>query len=494
MNNDLINRYRDGKITIFDLVANYDKCTSVNNKEEGVVYTPKYIADYIVELVNPDKNETILEPSVGHGVFLFSLIEFMVRKYKMDIQEVKVWFEKYVIAVDFNQDTVEELKFIIRLYFSKQGVFNIDLKNIFVADALFHKFNNIDVVIGNPPYIRSRYIDGVYLKKLKNNFTSCELGNIDIYYAFMERFSELSKRFSFIVPNSYMSNNSAKNLRNVIKDKVNKIIDFKDELIFKNARTYTSIFLITNEKSDYVYYSNSLKEKPSKFNKSGWSDNGWFFSQGLSSEKLTKDELSDISITGSIATLRDNIFIMKNPIVEGGFYKIERNGKEYFIEQAICVDLLKITKPDEVNYIIYPYQGGKVIDENYFKNNYPSAYAYLMDMRSELDKRDKGKVDKYEAWYAYGRKQSLNIKSNSYYLFVPKMSNQGLDLELKEISNKFLIVSGYVIQSDNKELMIKIKEKLNSELFFDYLKSNGKVWAGKPPYYSLTLNQLKFFL
>ena len=83
-------------------------------------------------------------------------------------------------------------------------------------------------------------------------------------------------------------------------------------------------------------------------------------------KKILKQS-SDFNIMGSIATLRDSIYILKNPVIEGDFYKIQKGEKTYLVEKDICIDLIKITKPDEKNYIIYPYHNGKIIDVSRFQ-------------------------------------------------------------------------------------------------------------------------------
>ena len=74
--------YKNNKITLFKTIENLDthNYTVEEIKENGIVYTPKYIADYIVSILDIKEEETVLGPSVGHGGFIFSLIEQMKTK------------------------------------------------------------------------------------------------------------------------------------------------------------------------------------------------------------------------------------------------------------------------------------------------------------------------------------------------------------------------------------------------------------------------------
>jgi hypothetical protein len=489
-----IKKFEQEEIDIFELVLLFDKGNDVKNKEDGIIYTPKYIADYIVGLVNPKKEDMVLEPSVGHGIFLFSLIDFMEKKYEMTATELKYWFESKVIASDINEKSIYELKLILNAFFKKKNIENIKYDNIFIADALFFDFKNIDIVIGNPPYIRTKNLDENYLKKLRENYKSCLTGNVDIYYAFIEKFSKISDKFSFIVPNSYITNNSAQKLRKIINGRIEKIIDFKEKLIFQNARTYTSIFLITRKTTDNLIYSNSINVSGTLISKKEMNNEKWIFNKEKRNSFISKEEMKELSVISGIATLRDKIFILKNPEEDEKHYKKNYNNKNYYIEKSICIDFFKLTKEKEKSFIIYPYKNKKVIPEEVLKDDYPNAYEFLSDCKKELNKRDKGKTEKYESWYAYGRKQGLNIKQNSNYLFIPIMTNKMLNTEIKKIEDKFLIASGFCIQSENYNLLLKISEEINSVRFFQFLEREGKPWPGKKVYYTLSANQLKDFI
>ena len=96
----------------------------------------------------------------------------------------------------------------------------------------------------------------------------------------------------------------------------------------------------------------------------------------------------------------------------------------YPIEKTLCKDIVNSNKlnsekalVDLVHKAIFPYvidKSGKavLIKEEIIQAKYPCAYSYLQSQRETLDKRDKGKVGDYPAWYAYGRTQSLECHVN----------------------------------------------------------------------------------
>lgn len=493
-------KYKNKEITLIETIKLLDLANKTNDKKnEGVIYTPQYISDYIVEQLNYDPSKTILEPSVGHGVFVFSLINYIEKNFKLNGEQLKNWFEEKVFCFDINKKNIEDLKELLSIYFQKKGINNLSFKNIFIDDTLFFDFDKkFDFSFGNPPYVRTKNLNEKYLKEIRNKYKSCKTGNIDIYYAFMELMNNISTTSCFIVPNSYIYNTSAKSLRENILPNIDSIIDFKDKLIFENAKTYTSIYkTIKNKKEKTISYSEDINRPFIKFSKDNLNNKQWFFSELNDRDQNKKSIVELYDCYGSIATLKDKAYIIENPnIIESGneLYFIKNyNGVEYKIEANICIDFYKITKMNNKYKIIYPYQFGAIMNENYLKDNFPHAYIYLNAIRGDLDKRDKGKVDKYENWFAYGRKQGLKEKKHAYYLFLPLMASKEYKCIKIKHTNNFMITSGFVLGFDSENELDIVQKELESGRFFDYIKIKGKTWAGKEPYYSFTKTHLKDF-
>jgi len=122
------------------------------------------------------------------------------------------------------------------------------------------------------------------------------------------------------------------------------------------------------------------------------------------------------------------------------------------------------------------------------QDNFPFAYNYLLSKRAILGKRDKGKALKgYEVWYAYGRKQSMDI--HAYKLFFPHICENPrfvicMDLDL-------LFYNGIAIVSNDLEKLQLIKKVLESRLFNRYIKNTAKDYASG--FISLSKNYLKNF-
>lgn len=495
---DIFKRYKEEDINIENVIQILNEENTTNDKKnEGVIYTPGYIAEYIVENLNYNIKGTIIEPSVGHGIFVFKLIEYVEKNFKLSNEELKKWFEEKVYCFDINDKNIEDLKKLLDLFFAKKNIYNVSYKNIIKADTLFYSFNfKFDYSFGNPPYIRVKNIEENYLKKLKNNYLSCSKGNIDIYYAFMELMINISKISSFIVPNSYISNKSGFNIRNIMKKRVDKIIDFKNEIIFKEARTYTSIYRIIEDNTDEILYSNSISQEGKKLKKNILNDEAWNFNQKSFEKFFNKEE--DYSIYSSIATLKDKAYIIENTneieISGKKFYEKIYNGKVFNIEKEACVPLYKLTKLKNDMKIIFPYDKDfKIINEKDIIEKYPKLSNYLFEVKEELLMRDKGKVEKYESWYAYGRKQGVKTLKENYFLFIPLMINSDSKFKIIEKDSFFLITSGFSIGLKSIEEANNLLDYFNKN-FFNFIEVYGKIWPGKKPYYSFSKLALEKFL
>ena len=83
------------------------------------------------------------------------------------------------------------------------------------------------------------------------------------------------------------------------------------------------------------------------------------------------------------------------------------------------------------------------------------AYEYLLLKKEVLLKRDKNKTQKYSAWYAYGRTQSLQMPK--YNLFFQKFANSPLKCVICD--NPYLLLyNGVAFVSDSEEKLLVVKK------------------------------------
>ena len=488
--------YESGSLTIYEVIKHFDDLTSAKNKE-GVVYTPGYIADAMVEKVKPTPDQKTIEFCVGHGVFVFALLLYF-KKNKVSKDQVVSFLKNNLFAHDISEDSIVEFKEILSIFMKKEfGITSFEVPNVFAKNSLEYikGKHSFDLSLGNPPYIRFQNLQKKDRTFLQKNFKSCKSGNVDIYFAFLELASKISKKSIHIVPNSFLKNKSAQNLRHTLKDTISYLKDFKSFQVFSTVGVYAAI-IGTDQNPENKTFEFEFDKSKETIEKSFLTKEDWNLENiallktiGSKAHKM----LNKADFFSGLATLADGVFILKQPLKDG-FVKITVDEKEFSIEEGILKKYLKVSKVKSKQdlkkftyQIIYPYDSdGKIIDEAKFKKDFPGAYAYLSHFKTKLNNRDKGKVENYDAWYAYGRRQGFPAKYKGSVVVIPGMISKSSNYITLENSEDYLFGSGYLLAPKKGFALKDLIKVLSEPAFLSYVSVTGKVWKGKEghDYYS----------
>ncbi len=110
-----------------------------------------------------------------------------------------------------------------------------------------------DVVIGNPPYVRSITLKNAnteFWNYLKANFKTASYKEFDIYACFTEKGVNLSScRLGYILPNKFVTAQFARPMRKLLTVNriLDEIIDFNAYQIFDDVTTYTCLMFLDPE-------------------------------------------------------------------------------------------------------------------------------------------------------------------------------------------------------------------------------------------------------
>ena len=146
-------------------------------KENGVVYTPKEMADYVAtEMLKYRRTEfkdriNILDPAVGRGELLIAMINAVAD------QELPIHAVGYETDEDVAKNTEALLK---ELYPSAEIEIRIGDFLEAVEQGTAEKY---DLVIANPPYIRTQIMGSEKAQMIAEKMQLT--GRVDIYYAFL---------------------------------------------------------------------------------------------------------------------------------------------------------------------------------------------------------------------------------------------------------------------------------------------------------------------
>jgi hypothetical protein len=443
---------------IFNLSSKFEK-NEYLIKNQGVVFTQKHICEKIIKMCEPKITDVICEPSVGKGSFVFSLLEYFRNIHTLD--EIVYFVEHNLYCYEIDQNFIDEYKYLLKQYMISLGYNNDFNINVYCEDFLFCD-KTFDLVIGNPPYIKIQNLNKNYLEKLKLYYKSLNNGSVDIYYAFIEKALSLSKKFSFIIPNSFIKNKSGKIIRILLNDRIKHIYDFKSEHVWQNISTYNCIILVDDVSSKINY---ETKQDNINILKSDIVDNKWSFLYESDNKNKLKDLINYYNC--ELATLKDKIYLIDYCDDE---YCYKNN---YKIEKSACQKLIKATKNrnfSDHKWIIYPY--------NINLDDCPLLKKYLLDNKNNLMLRDSGKIKDSE-WYLYGRKQGLLKHRIGKRIIIPKLFNKNDGLYHIDIpdDDNCVMFSGILLDIP-EENYNKVLSIIKSVDFYNYCENNNNVMSG----------------
>lgn len=455
----------------------------------GQYFTPKVVADFMIDLADISANSKILEPSCGEGVFL-----------------------KLLQDKGFNNLTAYEIDEDLA-----QDFFNVRYES-FVSATIDEKF---DLIIGNPPYIRWKNLEEHLKQELSLNPIWNKYFNslCDYLYIFILKSIDLlneNGQLIFICPEYWMNTTHSVTLRNymVANGYFEEIYHFNETPIFEKVTVSIVIFKFIKGKTE------NQKIKVAKF----------YANQKLTTETLNKlkfqQELKDAEylsvsqfkqnerwllqtdeVRNELKILETNcvkktqntlLNLFNNSVLEfntiGDFFDIG-NGLVSGLDKAFQVNGHTLNEQERnatINVIkakdLKPYFTENItkyifikdgLRETEFQKTYPNFYNHFQKHKEDLEKR-----------YQYNRKinywewvflRNFNLFSkDEKRIFVPCK---------ERISNKnhfrFALVDEGVFptqdvtaifkKSNTKESIEYVLAYLNNPIIFDWLKCNGIV-------------------
>jgi type I restriction-modification system DNA methylase subunit len=285
---------------------------AVNRKEQGIYYTPTWVADYIVKFAIGEALKRkgakadrlrVLDPACGSGTFLLRAFDHMRRarnptgasvqaRFDPETSERLVGLRTSVLTdnlfgVDLDARAVEiaQLNLMIRAAESRHRLptleRNVRVGNSVVADPSVDsraldwakafpevmKQGGFDVIVTNPPYIRIQNLGAPEVEYFGKSFKAD--WNYDIYTVFVQQAWELLREggvAGFILPNKFLNANYGESLRTFLAERgaILRLMDFRDYQVFEDATTYTCLLFLRKGKArrEFTFASLTAESDP----------------------------------------------------------------------------------------------------------------------------------------------------------------------------------------------------------------------------------------
>lgn len=221
-------------LAIPKLTKRYGEVTE--SKASGVTYTPRELADFVADqmLAIADlprgRPVRVLDPAVGHGELLHCLLARLP-------DEVEVYgFETDAAALAVAASRLTDDYPLARINLIEGSFLDHVLDDF--SDGLFSRGETYDLIIANPPYVRTQIIGAARAQELALQFGLA--GRVDLYFAFllgMARVLAPSGSAGIIVSNRFMTTRAGGTIREALARgfRLRSVFDLGDTKLFDAA-------------------------------------------------------------------------------------------------------------------------------------------------------------------------------------------------------------------------------------------------------------------
>lgn len=194
----------------------------------GDIPTRRWVAEQILDLVGYTDDcdllkVTLLEPSCGHGAFLLPAVDRLLVARRREGREFAA-LSDCIVAYELQPESADASRNAVYQRLRREGCGDDDaakLADLWVQHENFLTVDQVppvDVVVGNPPYIRIEEMPLAQQAEYRRRFATMG-GRADIFVAFFEHSLAALKpggRHGFICADRWMHNNYGSRLRELV--------------------------------------------------------------------------------------------------------------------------------------------------------------------------------------------------------------------------------------------------------------------------------------
>ena len=498
-------------------------------KGGGATYTPKILADFVarqmVQLgrdLPVDRPLRILDPAIGHGELLASLLEHLPNRSRATIEVDG--FETDPNALEIAAERLGQRFLRATFHFKSENFLEFVLEHFRIGGigSLFHATapEGYDLIIANPPYVRTQIMGAAQARLLAAQYGLT--GRVDLYYAFILGMSQMLKPrgvAGIIVSNRFMTTKSGMSVRQALIDhfRIHRVWDLGDTKLF-NAAVLPAVLLVEGKDAERteapaftsIYQTSEparrtadnpisalnaegvveikdgrrFRVQHGKLDTSGTLNGVWRLATKTVDAWLTTvnahrwGTFCDIGkIRVGVKTCADKIFIRND------WQDMPETARPELLRQLTTHHNARRFRPLSVerpNEILYPHEVVQGQRRAVELAQYPRSRTYLEAHRADLKNR-KYVIEAGREWYEIWVPQNPNVWSFPKLVFrdIAEKPTFWVDLDGSIVNGDcYWLVCQNPQQTDLLWLAVAVGNSTFIERFYDY-RFHNKLYAGR---------------
>ena len=490
----------------------------IQNKAYGSVYTPQFIAGFFARYLREQmprmefKRLRTLEPAIGSGIFLRTLLEIQCDPTQGGIttEFIETAFRN-VIGLDIDPNACHSALLslsLLHLVLTDKLPSSLEIK---VEEAIKYAQdhpelkNSFGAVIANPPFVSLADQNEATRERVADFMGTTAQGKVDLSLAFLKIALESLKPGGyglFVLPHKFLLAKSDSGIRELISKTawIRCLVDLSSIPVFGDINTYV-ILLIFQKRFNLdqapmatIAQCQELlgralqdvvegRQVDTKFynifnvNQDVFETSEWIIQPPTTANIQAK--LKSLPLIGEfmriqvgVQTGNKKVFIMPKS-------RIPKGEENVFVPLLSVREMTSYSTPQRVKeYLFYPYSDGEILDENELKDKYPKTWEYLLQHKSKLESRAALK-NSNKPWWDLDRPRID-------YLMQPKIVSPHLAVMPRfaiDIEGKFAVDRSPVIYPKDRnlenDLLRYFVAILNSSICYRYIgKHSHKYRSG----------------
>lgn len=486
------------------------------NKAYGAVYTPQYVARFFARFLKENlapsqfKNLKTIDPAIGSGIFLRSLLELQCdpRQDGINHDLIKENFQNLSgVDVDENACKASQLSLaLLQLILTGEFPKKLDIKcleAISYFDSAESLKNSYDIVIANPPYISFSDQSKEIRDRIKKLMGSLAKGRTDTYLAFMKIGLDLLKPGGFglfVVPHSFLLSSSASRMRDELsKSTVIKCVaDLSAIPVFGDTGIYVSLIIFqkrreendTNEKAIVIKCKEMVGRALNDAIQRDFKENDFYSVFEVGQDLFRSKEWNILPKSENDILIRLNTFPTLDKFLEVRQGFVTGNDKAFIVnsedipegEESIFVPYLHDREMERYavpsatkRSVFFPIIDGVKLTEEEIIENFPKTWEILSEHKNyNLSKKA---FQNSEWWKPLRNRQPEHLLINKivtpHLTIAPKF---GLDLDGKYAVSRTPFIIPKNNDLNSTEMLMFFSAVLNSSTCYWYISNHSHVY------------------